>query len=812
MHDSTSPANGRLELTKRYSLNPYDPSLLVQYEMTFPKRQRLLGPATSSAMGGNATDEPRDSMSGVTEQLVDDIKWEPNVDGADKLDYILAVSSGVITGLVDVFFVGKLSLENAHEWGKGQIEQVVMMIAQMEGYGGDNLKEAIAKLEKRYPFAADGNTNDFGGGLQHHFRDFSHHFSVGGLVCSIFTQFTGKAIGTNNYGGLIVKSIPESHRQYLGKNLEEKLAFGIIDWFFHMVSDMAGSSAALNGGTGIPGPLVSFMKELSALPFFKDSQQQGDGFRHWLSKLFNGTLLAQRDGGGRIVKKMQFDLRTEVGIVHETGKQIVPVLINQCVVRSFYFVRAMCRELRELDIKNLTDLDKIAPEDVLPFGTPTVRRMITVSSGVLVGVDFADAAVRAVLVNKPVTFFLHINYVGVATFVVACTVDIHGHIANKRAEESENPEDAFERSISDLGCLKLDLDQARILHSLEQAMIGHDIEREEKPKRKERKRIWFNEWSERIVEAVGSVHAVDAGYFMDEDALHQAIESMLGNESGDSWLWLIIVEAICFKPYIPLHGKKTKSRKSLKFGNDYLVEVFCKRQPVVCENDIADLENALGKAGDMLDGVVQKRVIGAVGTVAVVAATGGLAFYFAPAIAPVLAAALGAQTASLSGAALTSASLAFLGGGALAAGGAGMAGGTMLIAGGGAMLAAVGSAGVSSATVMTLVTDGSYVLEECAKLVTFSKEVLIKRYKNVAAVVEIQANLNRRIVELQIEVEAFKRELSTDEASQDALDQDVADDQSDISPKKAIKVLNRSLTFLKRSNDELSKMLKEASK
>ena len=74
-----------------------------------------------------------------------------------------------------------------------------------------------------------------------------------------------------------------------------------------------------------------------------------------------------------------------------------------------------------------------------------------------------------------------------------------------------------------------------------------------------------------------------------------------------------------------------------------------------------------------------------------------------------LAAALGANTAALSGAALTSASLAFLGGGALAAGGAGMAGGTMLIVGGGALLGAVGGSGASAVTSMALATGASYI-------------------------------------------------------------------------------------------------------
>ena len=66
-----------------------------------------------------------------------------------------------------------------------------------------------------------------------------------------------------------------------------------------MVSDMAGASGSLMGGTGIPGPIISFMEKLSSLPFFKNSGDDDMGFRLWETKLFNGTLPADRDENGK---------------------------------------------------------------------------------------------------------------------------------------------------------------------------------------------------------------------------------------------------------------------------------------------------------------------------------------------------------------------------------------------------------------------------------------------------------------------------------------------------------------------------------
>lgn len=771
-----------------------DDNLLVQYEIAFPKKPLLLG----TEFGGGSGRAGNGAYIGVAEILDDHVKWEPCIDEADKLDYIVAVSSGVLAGLMDVFYVGEFSLEHASEWGKAKIEQIVMKVARLEGYQGDELSGAIKVLEKCHVFAADGNTDDFGGGLQHHLRDFSHHFSIGGLLFSVLTQFTGLVVGTDKAGNLRIVPVPESHRSCIGKNFQEKVVFGVIGWFFHMVSDMAGSSGSLVGGTGVPGPLVSLMKEFSALPFFKDSDDGDMNFRLWVSKLFGGTLLAKRDANGKIIKGSvrKFDLRTEVGILGEACKQATPVLINQCVVRGFYFCRRTLREIRDLGIEGVGDLARIAPEDILPWGTPAMRRMVSVSSGVFAGVDIVDAAVRAIKRKEPTKFFLRVNYVGVATFVIACVVDARESLGEKRGE---NAEDLYERALFDLNHFKLDFQKARVLHSIMYRMVSYDIASEKHDKRRERKRIWLNEWSDLIVNAVDRAWLVDADYFLDEDEIYKAIANFKG--SNDSWVWLVAMEALLFKAYAPLPDGRRWDSKGMKLAADYLSDVFCERCAAVTKKELKELGRAVDSARGVLDGAASRRIVGTAGVVVVVAATGGLAFYFAPAIAPVFAAALGANTAALTGAVLTSASLAFLGGGALAAGGAGMAGGTMLIFGGGALLGAVGGSGVSAAISMALATGASYVLNECAKLVVFCEEVLIGRYGDLDSAAEAHAALNKQIVELEVKIEAIKRGVP----AVDTADGEIGEDQ--ISPKKILKILKRSQKFLKRSSDRIAKAI-----
>ncbi len=158
---------------------------------------------------------------------------------------------------------------------------------------------------------------------------------------------------------------------------------------------------------------------------------------------------------------------------------------------------------------------------------------------------------------------------------------------------------------------------------------------------------------------------------------------------------------------------------------------------------------------------------------------------------------MGEAAAGLSGAALVSYSLAAIGGGSLAAGGLGMAGGTAIITGGGALVGMLGGTGISAATTVNLLADDGYVLSECCKLITFSREILIGKYKNVSEVREIQAKVESRLGEVKNQIDSFST---------------LADSEEDAKKKKEmklkVKVAKKSSKYLKRTADELGKMIK----
>ena len=105
---------------------------------------------------------------------------------------------------------------------------------------------------------------------------------------------------------------------------------------------------------------------------------------------------------------------------------------------------------------------------------------------------------------------------------------------------------------------------------------------------------------------------------------------------------------------------------------------------------------------------------------------------------------------------------------------------------------------------MALASDGSYVKDECAKLVAFCKEVLIAREGDIASVATIYAQLNRLIVQQEAEREAIKHVIPNTEVPSD---DDTSNEKDEINPKSMVKILNRSIKYLKRTSRELFKLI-----
>ncbi len=757
----------------------------------------------------NAT-EPETSTFSSNNQLIDlrtqrifndefvGYKFEKNIRTTDKQDYVIAACSGLLCAALDIFWVKDLpdfrnldKLEETRNWGSDKIENFVKTVAKKKaGYKGDDLADAIAALEKEYPLAADKAMNELGGAKQHHLRDFAHHPTIIGLIFSLFSQFSGYACGTDVNGNFKTVKLPED--AFRGKNVVERIFYGTVGWVFHLISDMAGSNQTPGAGTGIPGPLLSFFKEISSLPFVKElagTDNKGiHEFSRQISKWFNGTHFKDDNHP----KGIRFDLRAEIGVAHQFSKQFVPVIINECIVRSFYFIKHLFLEIKDHEIYSLKDLKHLNPENFIPFKNRTVVRMCTVASGVFTTIDVSGAAVKALkkcdgdVGDFVVNFLLNINYPGIGRFAFACFADtkyICEDVAKAYREYKERKIISDHKEGSGIKYFELTSEQAQILHSLKLQKILHDIGKTDELEEVTKKSAWMNEWKQFVESETKSEN-----YFIEnEDELYNIIRN---NSTGinDNWIYQVLLELFVFAPYYPLNKESAKKYKGLKCKFKYEEEIFCGQQKVINKEILGEYKKNYIKYINELRNQKEKMIGSLAATVVLTVVSGGLAFAFAPQIAILLA---GESVAGLSGVALTNASLALIGGGSLAAGGLGMAGGTAIITGGGALIAATGT-GVATISSSVLMTSKAYALRECAKLLTFSKCIIIGKYGLYDVALDIAKSIHNSIDDLADGFEKLKEDEKMDDKTK----------------KRVEKETKESIKYLKRCESEAFKMLK----
>lgn len=732
---------------------------------------------------------------------------------ADKFDYLVSIGSGVLCGALDILWVGEFSLERGRGIASDKIDGLVTKTAKMLGCKNDDLESAVKFLEKKFPIPSDGNTPDFGGGLQHHLRDFAHHPTIVGLIFSLLTQFTYKSYGTDTSGTFLIVDVPEVSRAFIGNDVPSKILFGTMTWFFHLVSDVAGSSSTVgkSGGTGIPGPMLALAKELSVLPIFKNINVGENSLSVFLSKLFNGTLLAKHDDNGKIIREtvIKFDLRGELGVGIELGRQAIPVVANDCIVRTFYFIRRLAIEIRSNDIQSISDMNQINWVNVKPLNNPTIARMLTISTGVFTTVDVSEA-----IITKK--YWVSINYVGVGRFAIAIGEDVSWCLKARNVKQIKQVYEDMKRFAytqeddniykrigvdmnADIDKLGLTVEQTEFLYNLEYYKTLNDIETTKQPINKDGiknlKNEWLDEWKTFITEGFASFLGIE-GATLHWYSKQELIKKIEENEPQKTWFRLVLLEAMLFEPYYPLgleQDKKGNSIPSKKyhslqiptcgysqnrgdayldsyFSGNYYHQGYIKRLRKCYEKVVFEMKEVL--KGLLVGGAITAGI--AIVTIATAGALAG----------PIAVALVGSNFAGLSGAALTSACLAYLGGGAIAAGGAGMLGGTAVIVGGGAALGIGAGLGVGGAVGAAGLIGKQNTILQSAKLLVSVREIFLNdehdtEYSNTVYEQYVQniMDIEKGLVELRLKADVsdgkekkeLKRQIKNAEESVEAM-------------------------------------------
>ena len=738
---------------------------------------------------------------------------------ADKLDYAVAIASGIICGIIDIIKIGELDLKAGRNIADEKVKDIVRKISKRLGCEKDDIQSCVKFLEEKFPLAADGNTADFGGGLQHHLRDFAHHPTIVGLCFSLLTQFTEMSYGTDSTGRFIIVPVSEKSRRYIGDNIADKIFMGTVGWFFHLVSDIAGSSAtvALSGGTGIPGPIIALAKEAAVMPIFRDINVEDNSLSEFLAKIYNGTLFARYDNNGKIIKDsiIKIDFRGEIGALLEIGKQAIPIILNECIVRGFYFIRRILSEVKNKNVTSMSEIKKINWDTIKPYNNVTLTRLLTISTSVFCAIDLTDAVVTE-------QYFVSVNYVGLGRLTLALGAEYVNLLKTRNLKKirdmykiieqnvyAKMDEKIYERIYADMKSEKfgLTLQQTEILYNIEYLKVLNDIEQTKGLIGGEKvaalKREWLQEWKNYMTIGFPKFmnnENVSLNWY-DKDEIIAIVES---NNPSDTWFRLVLLEAMLFEPYYALStvkndkGEEVPSKKyrelqvpikkySESKGDDFLDELFDGEyyQKGYIKRLRKTYKKVISELNEVMKNIIKGIAIAAGVTIVAVVTAGA----FAPSIAVGL---VGSNFVGLNGAALTSACLAYLGGGAVACGGLGMAGGTMAIVGGGAMLGIGAGAGVGTLVGASGIIGKKSTIIQSAKLIVSVREIFLNdehdiEYSNTIyeQYVKNVSELEKALVDLKI-----KEENIDDKEEKKKLKTEIKDTEETV---EAMKIAMRSM-------------------
>lgn len=374
----------------------------------------------------------------------------------DKLDYILAASSGALCGVIDIFLVGKPDESPLGDITDKWFANRTIDFAKLCGYKGDknSLSSAINFLEEKFKIPYDQSV---GGGIfrelinltpsNHHFKSLGHNPTLLGLFFSILNQFTNTSDFVSN-GELISLNNSDGKFELQGKNIPSKLFCGIANWIGHLISDVSGSSGSKGRGMGIPSPIWAWSNDVIAIKAKLNIPVTE------FNKSVNELAL-------KLFKK-GYDVRFQT-------TQAIPVFINEMIVRLLYSIRRLIGYY--ISVPKNDRSWGLLWKSCEPFSNATVKRMLTVAHGTFCIIDIGDATIRGF--EKGIgsfnvfEFVLRLNVVGVGRFAISLYGETKRAISYDHARESSDfaakEITIVENYIEGLKILSAKYDDARLL-------------------------------------------------------------------------------------------------------------------------------------------------------------------------------------------------------------------------------------------------------------------------------------------------------------------------------------------------------------
>lgn len=294
----------------------------------------------------------------------------------DEYDYLIAGTVGIISGIIDVLFVGMPKESKLTQLSDKAVDSLVEKSASFFGWDGPRegknpTKSAIAFLERKFSVNYDqrhsGDVDNIFkmSAKNHHIKSLGHSPDIIGLLFSIIDQFTSTSHFISN-GKLI--SIDTEKYELQGTNIISKIYCGFVNWLGHLLSDVAGSSGAKDRGSGIPIPFFNLFQLVNIGDFGQYKQTYA-------------TVCVQ-------VFEQGYDFRHGIAMA-------IPVMFNELIIRLMYFIKNFFYTKKELT-------------QCLPNASnPELHRMLFVGYAVFCSIDAGDAVMRSG--GEIITFLLRTN-------------------------------------------------------------------------------------------------------------------------------------------------------------------------------------------------------------------------------------------------------------------------------------------------------------------------------------------------------------------------------------------------------------------
>lgn len=678
-----------------------------------------------------------------------DVEFSSACKKVDRVDTLVAVTSGFMAFLLNQLMIRKnIKVEDIDD-----VEIIKVLPLVLRQYSDKNkdidkeIDEYIANWEHKIQDAYKYKNLVF---------DFCEDLSFSGLLIKVIEYCFNLNIGLDKDSGLVIKRVKHDLKT---DSIVEKAQMAVVDWFVDQAYQYKKGGKCKKEFAQIE-KIVKDIKKIA----FRDNKFDREQLKGW----FHNRVLAEK-------KKLNG--------LDDFVIQNIPVKANIIFVHSYVHIRNFIQQVNEhnvvsLEGLNIIDFNKLDNEAV-------IRRMDTISTSVFAAFNVGVAGAKAIKLEKDplqklYVFAININIPNVIRLVSVVRADadyikedidqlVHKSKVVEIKKHKDIPLESLER------CFTMNKIETRILYSLELQMIDEDIQRTKDNK----EQLLKNEWKKKWIEVTEQSLQQNKVFEKDPLKTYAALETYAASQDNLLWLYNIAVELSMFKPYFKFEEKEKKMKLSY---TKYVEEVFCKSQQYISYKEIQKIQKSYKDYYNYLENNTLKAVGVAGGAIAVAAATGGLAFVFAPQIAVAI---FGGAFPTLHGAALVSASLAAAGGGSLAAGGFGMAGGAVLIAGGGAVLG-LGTSG----TALSLMMAPKFVQNDYAKLLAKCDCVLLKQLDMKDEVVALQHKI-------QSDLDEYKLRLKVLEGLENPNDE----------CKQNIKALKKSIVYTERTNKQLVKLI-----